>query len=52
MVTTRVEPHYNGSLRRLRHFELVDSDREVHTTPSGNEQRFIYCWLRRRSEAS
>jgi len=33
-------------------FELADSDREVHTTPSGMEQRFIYCWLRRRSEAS
>lgn len=33
-------------------FELVDSDREVHTTPSGTEQHFIYCWLRRRSEAS
>jgi SAM-dependent methyltransferase len=29
-------------------FELVRSMREIHTTPSGAEQRFIYCELRKR----
>ncbi|MFN8472744.1 MAG: class I SAM-dependent methyltransferase [Anaerolineae bacterium] len=29
-------------------FELVDSARETHVTPFGGEQRFIFCWFRRR----
>ena len=29
-------------------FEPVRSVREIHTTPSGAEQRFIYCELRKR----
>ena len=28
-------------------FELVDSAREIHQTPAGVEQRFIYCYCRR-----
>ncbi len=30
-----------------REFDLVDSVREAHYTPSGAEQRFIYCYCRR-----
>lgn len=30
-----------------REFELVDSVKEVHHTPSGGEQRFVYCYCRR-----
>ena len=29
-------------------FELVHCARETHITPSGREQKFIYCWFRRR----
>jgi 2-polyprenyl-3-methyl-5-hydroxy-6-metoxy-1,4-benzoquinol methylase len=28
-------------------FRLVDSTREVHTTPFGTEQKFIYCYCRK-----
>lgn len=28
-------------------FRLMDSGREIHLTPSGNEQRFIYCLFQR-----
>ena len=28
-------------------FELVDSVSEVHHTPSGGEQKFMYCCCRR-----
>jgi SAM-dependent methyltransferase len=27
-------------------FHLVESERELHRTPSGVEQRFTYCWCR------
>ena len=27
-------------------FQLVGSEREVHRTPAGSEQRFTYCWCR------
>jgi hypothetical protein len=27
-------------------FQLLDSRREHHTTPSGNERRFVYCLCR------
>lgn len=30
-------------------FELVRSEREIHATPGGMEQRFVYCDLRRRA---
>lgn len=29
-------------------FELLDSRRETHLTPSGKEQRFVYCFCRLR----
>jgi ubiquinone/menaquinone biosynthesis C-methylase UbiE len=29
-------------------FELVDNARETHSTPFGTEQRFIYCYCRKR----
>jgi SAM-dependent methyltransferase len=29
-------------------FELLDSRRESHLTPAGREQRFVYCFCRRR----
>jgi len=29
-------------------FELMESTRETHRTPFGTEQRFIYCYCRRR----
>lgn len=28
-------------------FELRDCRTEIHTTPSGNEQPFTYCWLQK-----
>jgi ubiquinone/menaquinone biosynthesis C-methylase UbiE len=28
-------------------FELLDSARETHHTPSGTEQKFVYCYCRR-----
>ena len=28
-------------------FELIDSASEVHLTPSGTKQKFIYCYLRK-----
>ena len=30
-------------------FELVHSEREAHATPSGTEQKFIYCHFRKLS---
>jgi SAM-dependent methyltransferase len=29
-------------------FELLGHEREVHHTPAGNEQKFVYCYCRRR----
>ena len=29
-------------------FELLDSRREMHLTPTGKEQHFIYCFCRLR----
>lgn len=31
-------------------FDLISSTREVHQTPWGSEQRFSYCYCRRRAE--
>lgn len=28
-------------------FELVDSTTQIHHTPSGTDQQFIYCWFRK-----
>ena len=28
-------------------FELIDSASEVHLTPFGTKQKFIYCYLRK-----
>lgn len=32
------------------HYELIDAEPEHHRTPSGAEQRFMYCLLQRRAE--
>ncbi len=31
-----------------QHFTLVESQAETHTTPQGKEQKFNYCWFRRK----
>lgn len=31
------------------HFELLSSSTEIHTTPSGATQQFVYCYCRRTS---
>lgn len=33
-----------------RPFELLDSRTEIHTTPWGTEQQFVYCFCRRASD--
>lgn len=30
-------------------FELIESINETHTTPSAKEQKFTYCWFKKRS---
>ncbi len=32
-------------------FDLIDTTNEIHKTPMGAEQRFVYCWCRKASNA-